>query len=463
MRIYCDLSRGLVRDSYPTDGSCQLPSEVNSRWAAFAAVKPITPKQDILSLPSHDPRDLLDHHFEAVTLGMCKGQQTIPRAELQCVLALLPQDPNVVIITDSNYVLFAKDLILNVQDIRTLHKHTNFDLLQQLHRFSQTSGLPHFRKVRAHQSLTGCTLDQRWDRIGNMVADEAAKMAAMNLATELTSALRQQATEEKHSRNLLKQQYFCRYEMALKRVKAETEGQIKTAEDMDALVTEVLQWDPQPMVQFAPPPEMAEIAKVARWGCKFSTLMMQWLATLQWPVQPDTHVPPVGISWVELIFNFLLTTQHTIPTKQTDADGGWRYVCNETHPQFDFKNFNLGQVSLSFSGSIRHLQHLTKHDLLPSLEPTHTRSIQILGGNVFKQGLKLRTRMLLQDQTLSLLQIYLAEHMHGGKACFDVIPDIPVQDAIIFNDLESLAGDNHKVIDRRVREWLKQQRGAHAD
>ena len=106
--------------------------------------------------------------------------------------------------------------------------------------------------------------------------------------------------------------------------------------------------------------------------------------------------------------------------KQTDGDGGWRYICEETHPQFDFSNFNFGQVCLSFSGCIRHLQRLSDHKLLPSVDTTLVRSICILGGNVYKTGLHMRPALPEQDLTLQLIQSYLVENLHGGKTIFDV-------------------------------------------
>lgn len=65
--------------------------------------------------------------------------------------------------------------------------------------------------------------------------------------------------------------------------------------------------------------------------------------------------------------------------------------------------------------------------------------------------------MLLQEETLNLIQLYLINNMHGGKTVFDAIPDVTVQNPIISNDLDSLPGDNHKEIDRKVRLWLKQR------
>ena len=158
-----------------TDGSCKQPAEPNSRWAAFAAVRPVTPKAVILSMPTVEVQDLLHNHFEILTIGMCVGKQTIPRAELQCVLALLPLPPSITVITDSSYVISAVALVLETVDIRCLHKSNNFDLLQKLHVHAHAGELPNFRKVKAHQTLDTNDLALRWDRIGNQVADAAAK------------------------------------------------------------------------------------------------------------------------------------------------------------------------------------------------------------------------------------------------------------------------------------------------
>lgn len=233
-----------------TDGSCKNPAEPNGRWAAFAAVRPVTPKASILSLPVLDVNDLLLHHFEVVAVGMCTGQQTIPRAELQCVLALLPLTPQITVITDSSYVIHAAELVLETTDIRSLHKFNNFDLLQKLHAHAHAGELPTFRKVKAHQTLEITDQALKWDRIGNQVADLAAKMAADTLAKDLTQALSEQAQSDKHHRSFLKQQYLCRYEMALLRARNQKTDHTKTAEDGDTQLRDILRWDPQPAVFF---------------------------------------------------------------------------------------------------------------------------------------------------------------------------------------------------------------------
>lgn len=441
-----------------TDGSCKLPSDPNGRWAAFAAVRPITPKDVILSKLTYDVTDLLQNHFEIVTIGMCVGKQTIPRAELQCVLALLPLSLNTTVITDSSYVISAADLVTETADIRCLHKSNNFDLLQKLHFHAHAGELPNFRKVKAHQTLMINDQALKWDRIGNQVADAAAKIAAETLAQDLTKGLLEQAKEDSAHRIFLKQQYLCRYEMAIQRAKHLKPDADRNKDDGGVQLRDILRWNPQPTVLFAPSPDMADIAKVSRWGQKFSMLVMQWLATLKWPTQRETLSPPVGITWIELITNFLLTTQHTIPIKETNEDGSWRYICNETHSQYDFHNFNFGQVCLSFSGCIRHLQKLSDQKLLPSVETTLVRSICILGGGVYKTGFHLRPVMQQQDLTLQLVQTYVVEHLHGGKTIFDAIPVIPNQPPIITNDLVSETAVCSKDIESRVKRWLKRTR-----
>ena len=284
------------------------------------------------------------------------------------------------------------------------------------------------------------------------------KMAANTLAQDLTKGLLDQALEDKTHRNFLTQQYLCRYEMALQRAKHVKADSTTAAVDGDVQLRDILRWNPQPTVLYAPSPEMAELAEVSRWGQKFSMLVMQWLAMLKWPAQRETLSPPVGITWIELITNFLLTTQHTIPVKETNQDGSWRYICKETHPQYDFHNFNFGQVCLSFSGCIRHLQKLSDQQLIPSVETTLVRSICILGGGVYKTGYHMRPVLPMQDMTLQLVQTYVVEHLHGGKTIFDEIPVVPIQEPIITNDLVSKPDVCSKDIESRVKRWQKKPR-----
>eukprot|EP00438_Fugacium_kawagutii_P023959 Skav206649 [mRNA] locus=scaffold1933:22433:26073:+ [translate_table: standard] len=180
-----------------TDGSCQQPTSVQHRWAAYAIVYPIHPPDQIVADAALPIDVMLTRHFAVAGVALLPGHQTIDRAELLAVVQVHERGTDQPVYADSAYVLSRFALLQRTLNISLLHKSKNFDLLRRWHVLIWTRRLrTPTLKVQAHQPIPASTTDDTWLRIGNAVADLAAKQAAFSLLPSYVDLLQTGAQEE---------------------------------------------------------------------------------------------------------------------------------------------------------------------------------------------------------------------------------------------------------------------------
>ena len=83
--------------------------------------------------------------------------------------------------------------------------------------------------------------------------------------------------------------------------------------DPDEKINKLIQWSVQPFRIFRIPLELHYIVHASRWGTSYTATLVEWISTLEWPLELDNARPPIGITWVELAVNFLLLSQKIDP------------------------------------------------------------------------------------------------------------------------------------------------------
>ena len=299
-----------------TDGTCQLPDSPSWRYAANAAVcfRPNAP--DLRQLQQLSVEESLLQGFHVIAVGLLQGSQSIARAELNIVVRLLEARHPGPIITDSQYVINMSHVIAAHPQWQALHARPNFDLLYRWHRVHwEHQHRAQLTKVKSHQATTKHTnLELLAQILGNAAADEAARQACSNLAKQQHTDLQTQYKDTKTHHQMLLQQFHMRYDMGIMcmhfdrpEVCLHNGGDpTKFLQQMKnfSLADQGLQFDISSVTETVIP--------ASRWGTIFSDLLAQWLGTLRWGPTDNGH-PPIGISWIELIFNFLYTAQVEIP------------------------------------------------------------------------------------------------------------------------------------------------------
>ena len=199
---------------------------------------------------------------------------------------------------------------------------------------------------------------------------------------------------------------------------------------------------------FSIPEDLYYIAHASRWGTGYTSVAMDWLRTLSWPMQKDENKPPVGITWVELAFNFLITTQRSIPINIRE-NGATRYKNNEDDFGFDVRAHSFTRMENSFRDSLEHIRYLTQCDIMPTMDPCKVKSICILGSAHLKQGVAYRPTMLKQKETMDAVLSYLRPTETGKPPSFWNHPEIPKFEPLITQRIQEPA--NNTLAERSTR------------
>ena len=427
-----------------TDGTCQMPEDPKHRFACFAAVC-VNPgpwsSHDLLKLTAEER---LSTAFHTIVVSTLPGRQTIARAELYIVVLLFEHRVQGPIVTDSQYVINCHQLILQTTDWRHLHMKPNFDLLFRWHHmiWRETVVIP-LQKVTSHEPLTVDTpADLLLQQIGNDTADTAAKQAAKHLSKQQHNSLRTLHQEHVTHCARLQEQLQMRFDIALMCIQFDKPAvALHTGGDPVNFLQQMKTWwfTEEPQVFVLPTVDEAAV-HASHWGTRFTDLLIQWVQSLQWS-KPDTASPPLGVTWIELLFNFLLTTQYPIPVNIAPYKKPSNYVIQEDVPEHDLTAYSLSHTVMSFQRAVEHIHFLTQQRLVPDSGQVKTGSLYYLGAGTCRNGFSARPVMMKQSETLDFLWQYFADHQQDGKVVFEAVPT-PPECTPVFSPIFELPTEN---------------------
>ena len=300
-------------------------------------------------------------------------------------------------------------------------------------------------KVKSHQPLIPDHHDF-WLRLGNAVADLAAQRAHNHLVKPLTDQLNKLRLEQQFFDEQLFLQLQMRADLASMRSRLLNDD-IQYI-DPEEKKKDLINWTVDKPHFFSIPEDLYYIAHASRWGTGYTSVAMDWLRTLSWPMQKDENKPPVGITWVELAFNFLFTTQRSIPINIRE-NGATRYKNNEDDFGFDVRAHSFTRMVNSFRDSLEHIRYLTQCDIMPTMDPCKVKSICILGSAHLKQGVAYRPTMLKQKETMDAILSYLRPTETGKPPSFWNHPEIPKFEPLITQRIQEPA--NNTLAERSTR------------
>eukprot|EP00438_Fugacium_kawagutii_P016818 Skav203777 [mRNA] locus=scaffold206:291037:292950:+ [translate_table: standard] len=409
----------ITPDYLYTDAACLFPDDPDHRWVSIFIVMQISLDQDID--PARPPAQLLRDHYAVIGAGHVTGTQTVPRGELQAAVQAQEMCLEVPIITDSAYVITCHQLVASTMDIQALHKKPNWDLLSRLHQLHWHQGIRiPVQKIKSHQDLLVSDPLERKLRLGNAMADEAAKQANRHHATCITQPLRSLADSQQEDQRRLREQYQMRAKIGSLTARL-LQPEVVPSAPGDRLAL-LLNWQIEDPVTYPLQVNQPVLALSSRWGPVYSSLLLHWLQSLKWPSQPDRNEPPVGISWIELLVNFMAVTGRTVPISVSG-----QFLCQEEDAMMDIHAHGISQAAKSFRSSIDHLQTLAGHALLPPHTCCMVKSIYLLDSGLFRQGIRFRPEMPQQQATLRLLHEYCQEHKTEGRTVFFQFPKYPAE------------------------------------
>ena len=171
---------------------------------------------------------------------------------------------------------------------------------------------------------------------------------------------------------------------------------------------------------------------------------------------PDVSNPPLGISWVELVFSFLYNTQMQIPINIAPKGQQPRYETEDTAPAYDFSSFGLPHVVMSFQRAVDQLQYLSQTQLTPHSGGVRASSLYKLGAGRYGGGFRSRPVMPQQAESMQWLWQYILDNKEGDIVQMTQMPKPPTREPFFVPTIFSPAGDTQQ--ERNSRYWkLRQQ------
>ena len=426
LQAQSELDQG-KRPYFWTDGSCNTPSHWGFRRAAFGIVYHSHLLQEEVQdiVRKYEAVTVTPKSFQVLCSAPCQGTQTIPRAEMQAILALIRQIDSAHIFTDSQYVIDQASKIGIMLDKFKFHRCPNFDLLCKLWDRLQVGDFI-LQKVKAHDVRV--QHDSYWEsfcKIGNEAADQVAKQARQRFEKQCNSSA---TCVDQDSNQLVKDNFAFRYDLQVERAKMLTAKQhinrplyaSKTFQEQLSTLTPVVDtpWT------FVAMQDDFKAVQTCLWGTQYAIQILRWLETLQWPTA--TSDTSVGISWYELACNFLMVANvgFVINTGGTGRDFLPRRLCVASNEVV------FSRQVFSFERAITNIQAILQRPILP-MERTIATSVRLLGLPVGKSGLARRPAMWYQDD----LALTLVQHFSGGDIPSECPPfsykeplfDVPVQ------------------------------------
>ena len=405
-KIKDENSQGLRSRIY-SDGTCRNPTSPSFRRAAYALIyHPSNTMQECVAMVrEYWMNKKIPDSFQVFSTGPCTDFQSIPRAELQAAMALLQQQVEATLYTDSQYVVDVFHRLGYILDVAHMQAWPNFDILLQMWNHLQ-HGTTNIVKVKAHALKESDSPMDTFNKLGNHAADTAAKTALKHL--DIVTPMHQNFSEHNELLDMCRQQMTYRHQIQVARAKClqqkDSKHQPQQFLSFQAQQQRLIQWKWDPGRQFTFEDEDFEALQNNLWGTTISHRILTWLTTLTWPSDPVDEVT-TGITWYELAVNF-----------QTVMQCGLLVNAGTTGNKFLPCNLPLGSLEWPYSKQvyafervITTMSRLLAKPLLP-IRRQLSNSLRLLGASHGKQGLKDRPQMLHQQATLQAISTHFTKH-----------------------------------------------------
>eukprot|EP00438_Fugacium_kawagutii_P016830 Skav203789 [mRNA] locus=scaffold206:504480:509752:+ [translate_table: standard] len=391
--------------SFYTDGSCQFPGNVVTRFAAYSVVMDMaTTDADRMTMASIFQMDgTIPGTFKVLARQKLRGYQTIPRAELEAIVVVCEWFLHTRIYSDCEAALTAVAECEAASDVTPLLQHEHADLLLRLWPCLQR-GSRAFHKVKAHAMPDSGDLLATYHALGNQFADRAAQHACTALFPDMERVFVAHHRDTATMMDKLEQ--FFHYTLELQRVRTQLQAQAyqEPREEADTL--------PQTLADQLPTYEM-------------------------------------GVSWMELCIAFAQRLGFWIPVNWDIGQGPRLHLFNVT--DFDAHGISFGEVSRAFSNFVLQVLKLVDIQLLGPAERCNVRSIYLQGAMTFSHGMKPRPQFPGQHHVTPVLRRYLQSNRGPSFIAF---PDLSLTPRPDFNldQLQHELGESWHVQARQYKQ-----------
>eukprot|EP00438_Fugacium_kawagutii_P029462 Skav209229 [mRNA] locus=scaffold293:266331:271159:- [translate_table: standard] len=410
-----------------TDGSCTDPTCPTTRRAGYAVVMDLceTKQQRDLFATSFLETGTIPPCFQVLAVGRVQGEQTISRAELIALEVTTRFPGNVITATDSQYALNQVQYIKN-QTFRYLqgcHVDIATRIATQLHPghcFLKVKS----HQVKSHQVATrDMPLDQVYQIMGNMVADETAKSAIETKRDDFNASLQARHDDVQAHRYHVRRLYDLMLQLQRARMRLES-GQADTLapSQQQAMADSasnrdiIMHFAPQRVLQQCVSDWGREHYGHFAWGSDMATSFEQWFCQLQWN---DGGVVPsccnTGVTWLELAVSFSIFRKQCLPIIRDSAGGQKKLLLTSGLDHCHIHSIILGDLAKTMQLMWSHFLFLVHPDHHPETGRGLCKSLVWLGFLQHSSGLLRRPAFFEQAAVVRYL-----EQVLDNKTSFDV-------------------------------------------
>ena len=356
--------------------------------------------------------------LEVLATGITPGPQSASRGELFALLQATRFATNVEQCDNASFVVDAQYVINVIRTIENnevfLDKVSNSDLVCELKRIWNPEKF-HIEKIKSHlDPFQAEDFYSMWRILGNSYADKAATAAMDAIPSEIKQILQEaQAFVAQEKQNLL---VVLEYFVELNRARAAfLEASKKTSSDCtsssaDNIIETLRNYrcvNPERFLQGDLDPELAAAHLQ---GSTFAFAIWEWAKCLKWPSNDaDNSSSDLGVSWLELLMNFYLTTKMLPPIRVEGLGATSRYLDYFHHDVIILpaSKRSFGSLSFTFQAAIRGFTSLVDQPLWPSKHAKFVSSIAKMGFKGKQSGLVTRPDMPNAALTIHYLQQYI--------------------------------------------------------
>ena len=467
-----DLQHPTLR--FYTDGSCINPMQEDAKLAGWAVIQDCSINEDdreeIIMATKHIKSNI--PKMQCVATGVVTGKQTAARAELTAVLfatelsCLKHPQHNVEIFTDAQYVCNVIDAIECTATHSLHYKMANQDLIKRLAGFWNPN-THQVIKVKAHRSLDDAADEEDlWRILGNSCADMAADAANQSVPSAFAQALSDSAhfTKKEFSdlrsvlifileHNIMQMQYLSqdRKNKQHSLDGGRNDSNIISIHENDQRQTDktayelaydhLISWVPSVSKHFLEHPPPSEILQAVSLGGSIATLVWRWLQLLEWPPNDGDGEPESGdwgITYFELVVNFLVCSGHALPIATNPGDRYVQYCAywSEEALMLPTKTRAAHIQVYSMEKLFRQLFTLSTIQVVPSY-PKHQwwpcKSLHRMGFRAPASGIPRRPKLPLVEETMMMVRNYLDKIRASGSLSFPL--DRPSNQPILHLEL----------------------------
>ena len=409
-----------------TDGSCQYPHLVTSRFAAYSVVfdacQSDSERRSLARFARH--QDVTPPTFLTACANRVFGEQDILRAELLAIETILRHFGVGRIHTDSATAIHFFHRFFQAESLQQLSDLEHFDIFSRLWPLRDDMTVS-FVKVKAHTDLDTPDDLELYSLLGNQYADKIAVETCLKLQPELVTLLKKRAENTLQERERLVQVFRLQLKLAEKRSQALKQQAVAEQGTRACAQPEIVQafsqWDVDNPTVFHGQYNIVEL-QVCAWGHENANRTIRWLRQFRWPDNPlGPTGRQTGICWPELALSWMLFNQCYLPLRRKDQWGQERLMQPGSFFQAKEMGANLSEFGSNCQHLLEHVQSLVVQSITPKLTTGKCNSCYIQGFQKFYQGIKVRPAIPCQKEVVELLQSILSK---GPSKFLDVVPEI---------------------------------------